>query len=210
VRKLIGLALMALLVACSSESGGNENAQLVNAVKSQFLGKKAPVQTATREQLRAAITPEFREQSGNVPLLLVSSLRVPISSIVPRFSVNGNVETYMTTDQISLALRDGILISTRGLGNDLMAADVTGVAARIRAGSGQAVRVHKYLDGENQLIPYRFDCSYARSGGEVVESCAGNGLSFTNRYTLGAGGRIKVSAQWVSPGLQSYLIEEIR
>ncbi|WP_407493685.1 YjbF family lipoprotein [Pseudooceanicola sp. MF1-13] len=210
VRTAMAVALTGLLVACSTGSDTVGNSQTLDLLKATVTRNKAPAPTATRDQLRAAITPEFRAQSGNVPLLLVSSLRVPVSSILSRASVNQNVETYITPDQITFALRDGILIASRGLGYDLMAADVSGVSERIRAGSGTAVRTHKYLDGKNQLVPYRFDCSYARAGAEVVESCSGEGLSFTNKYTLGAGGRIAVSTQWVSPGLQSYLIEHIR
>lgn len=209
MRHLIGLALMALLVACSS-GGANNNQQLLAAAKAQFFGKKGTTASPTREQVRAGITPDFRQQTGNVPLLLASSLRVPITSILPRLAVNGDVETYMSSDGISVSFRDGLLIGTRGLGNDLMAADVSGVAARIRAGSGQAVRTHKYLNGEEQLVPYRFDCTYARSGAEVVESCSGEGLSFTNRYVTTKGGGFAVSTQWASPRLQSYLFERIR
>ncbi len=209
-RWLIALALAALVGAC-----GNDTAQpgVGKAVVASLKGRLAGGEEAPRPsaaQLRAAITPEFRAQSGNKPLLIVTSRRVPVSSILTMFAENDGVRTYLSPDQISFSVRDGILVATRGLGDDLMSADVSDVLPRIRAGSGRAVRVHRYLDGENQLILASFVCDYGRgSGGVVEESCQGEDRSFVNRYNLGGGGQIVTSDQWVGVGQGSYRIEDL-
>jgi hypothetical protein len=216
VSRILFLAIAACvaLTACSSDKDREPGLmkQATGAIKSRFL-RQETTPPPTRDQLRAAITPEFREQTGGVPLLLVTSQRVPVSSILTRFSVNGPVETYLTPDQISLSLRDGIVVSSRGLGNDLMSAEVTGVLDAIRAGEGSALRRHRYLDGENQEVIDRFTCDYSRPedpAGTVIERCRGSDQGFTNSYALDQDGRITLSNQWISPGLQSYLIEDIR
>ena len=126
-RWLIALALAVSVGAC-----GNDTTQpgvgkaVVASLKGRLAGgEEAPRPTA--DQLRAAITPEFRAQSGNKPLLIVTSQRVPVSSILTMFAENGGVRTYLSPDQISFSLRNGVLVATRGLGDDLMSADVSDV-----------------------------------------------------------------------------------
>lgn len=209
-KRYLALALVSLIAACGNSENRGEVGKQAAAMLKARIGKSEAQAPPTREQLRAAITPEFREQTGNVPLLLVSSIRVPVTSIMTRFAVNGDVETYLTPDQISFSLKSGILISSRGLGNDLVSANIDGVLPRIQAGSGRAVRVHRYLNGENQEIQHRFDCTYTHPETEVIESCEGVNMAFTNRYGLDPSGRIIKSVQWVSPGLKHYLIESIQ
>ena len=208
-RTALILAALALLAGCGNDtSKPNLAGTTVQRITAKISGKDEAQPLPTADQLRAAVTPEFRAQSGNLPLLLASSLRLPVSSIMVQAGVNGGVRTYFPPDGISFALRDGILVASRGLGTDLMSADVSQVLPRVRAGSGEAVREHHYLDGENQEVVRRYRCRYARAGAEVVESCTGEDTSFENRYVL-RGGRIAVAAQWVSPQLGSYRLEDL-
>lgn len=177
------------------------------SIKAQLSGAEAPA-SATPAQIKAAITPEVRAANGNKPLLIGTSMRMPVSGLLVMAGQNGAVRTYLSPDGISFSLRNGVLVATRGLGMDLMSADVSQVLPRVQAGSGRAVRTHQYLDGENRLYSLRFDCSYSRSGGEVVESCSGGDVTFQNRYTL-RGSQIAVSVQWVNPPLGSYRLEDL-
>jgi hypothetical protein len=207
---ILGAALIAL-AACGNDSskpkvGATALQRVMDRVKG---GRDAPQPTPTADQLRAAVTPEFRAQTGNAPLLLASSTRLPVSSIMVMAGENAGVRTYFAPDGISFSLRQGVLIASRGLGTDLMRADVSQVLPRVQAGEGFAVRVHHYLDGENQTVERRFTCSYTTQGAEVVESCSGGETSFENRYFLNDNGEIAVSIQWVSPQLQSYRLEDL-
>lgn len=204
---IVGAALLAL-AACSSESSQpNVTGSLVKGVVAKVKGEKPPP-TPTVEQLRAAVTPEVRAANGNVPVIIAGAVRKPVNSVLFMSGQNGDVRTYLTPDSISLSLRDGILVASRGLGEDLMSADVSGVRDRIRAGSGQANRGHRYLNGENQIYVRTFTCTYAKSGAEVVESCTGESDSFENRYVL-RNGQIAVSVQWLGPNLGSFRIEDL-
>ena len=115
---------------------------------------------------------------------------------------NRDVVTYLTPDGISVSLRHGVLVATRGLGFDLMTADVSAVIPAIRNRSQEVIRVHRYLDGEEQVVIRTFICDYSGAG-TVTETCYSDGLRITNTYDLG-GRAIRASRQWVSPE-QGYL-----
>lgn len=201
--------VLALLGGCSNDpSRANVTKTLVQGVSAK-VKKSEPMALPTAAQLKAAVTPEVRAQTGNQPLLIGSSLRVPVSAIMAMAAENGDVRTYLGTDGISFSLRSGVLVASRGLGTDLMSAEVSQVLPRIRAGSGQAVRAHRYLNGENQLVVREYRCTYSRAGGEVIEACSGEDASFENRYVLDRAGKIVISVQWVSPLLGSYRLEDI-
>lgn len=205
---LIG-ALVAALAACSSDTDSPSVAKTLAAGLKAKASGETPPPSPTADQIRASITPELRAANANAPLMIASSLRVPVSSIMAMSGQNGDVRTYLAPDGISFSLRSGVLIASRGLGTDLMAADVSQVLPRIRAGSGQAARVHRYLNGEDTLVSQSYNCTYARAGGEVVERCSGEDVTFENRYVLGRNGAITVSVQWVGPGLGSFRLEDL-
>ena len=111
---------------------------------------------------------------------------------------NGTVTSWAAGGGITIAFDDGVLTATRGLGGDLMSADLDEVKAGLRGG-GQAVRVHRYLDGEEHLQARAFVCDYSRTGATVVEDCTGPELGFENQYVLDSRGRIRESLQWIGP-----------
>lgn len=207
---ILGAAVLALAACGNDTSKPKVGASAMQRVMDRVKGRKQePQPSPTADQLRAAVTPEFRAQSGNLPLLLASSTRLPVSSIMVMAGDNAGVRTYFAPDGISFSLRQGILVASRGLGTDLMRADVSQVLPRVQEGEGFAVRVHHYLDGENQTVARHFTCAYNTEGQEVVESCSGGETSFENRYFLNEDGEIAVSIQWVSPQLQSYRLEDL-
>lgn len=203
------MALIALVAGCGNDTSGPQ-------LGKQFLGRvaqlgkpKAPAPTA--DQLRAAVTPELRAKNGNRPMMLVQSLRLKnIASLVTQLGQNGDVRTYVTPDQISLSLRQGVLVSTRGFGYDLLSADVADVLDRLRTGHGRAIRIHRYLDGENREVLRSYVCDFETVGaGQVTERCTGKDNSFVNTYWLDGYGNVAASEQWVSPFLQSYRFEDL-
>jgi len=117
-------------------------------------------------------------------------------------------------DGITLSLRDGVLIATRGLGDDLMSADVAGDLAMLRGAGANDYYPHirSYLDGEDQTVFRGHQCrrtglarATIRIGGaapaarRIETHCTSPQDAFTNIYWLdGTGGVIK-SRQWISP-----------
>ena len=115
------------------------------------------------------------------------------------------VVTWRAPDESAIITEDGLLKSTFGLGFDLVSADVADISPLILNGeNGTGIRVHRYLDGENQIVPRAFRCEIrtsetAAGRSRLIETCFGADLSFENDYVLAADGGILTSRQWVGP-----------
>jgi hypothetical protein len=132
-------------------------------------------------------------------------------------ATNRDTQTWFTADQVSLSMSGGgMLVSTRGLGPDLQAANVSQSAALIAAGrSGSAQRRHVYIDGVLSRYDRVFSCDVQQTGTQTLvlnarsyrtltfdENCRGDGIQFTNRYWRDAAGpTIRQSTQWIGPEL---------
>ena len=118
---------------------------------------------------------------------------------------------WQTLDGITLSFRQGILVSTRGLGEDLMTSDVSN---RLEMMSGPAdgtyyPHIRSYLNGEYQTVFRSYQCrqragaanagSRTPGGRKIEETCVSPQDEFTNTYWLGAAGEVIKSRQWVSP-----------
>jgi Group 4 capsule polysaccharide lipoprotein gfcB, YjbF len=124
---------------------------------------------------------------------------------------NGTGQTWASQSGFTASYRDGLLVATRGLGDDLMASDTGQVRAVLAQGGGQAQRAVDFLDDFDRVETVRFACEIAAQGREVVdlglrqpelakyeETCSSPTLVFTNIYWLDAAGEILQSRQFVS------------
>lgn len=129
-------------------------------------------------------------------------------------SDGGGVQTFLSQANQTASYRDGILVSTRGMGEDLIAASVTGVRAALAAGGGSAVRIHDRIDDQDGILRQTFACEIVADGVQTVdlgtrqvaatffrENCVSDALSFENNYWVGAGGEIVSSLQFVTLGI---------
>jgi hypothetical protein len=117
----------------------------------------------------------------------------------------------MTPAEEAVILRNGMLVGTKGFGNDLAVAE-PGTEGLIRAGqSGRGTRIMRYLGGDGLERPLQFDCTTGPgpNAGVMVEDCTGHGLSFQNSYAV-SGGQIPVSRQWVGPALGYITVQTLR
>ncbi|MCP1170496.1 YjbF family lipoprotein [Limimaricola litoreus] len=137
-----------------------------------------------------------------------------LTGTATRLIDNGVSASFAGPQGFTYTMRDGMLVSTRGLGDDLMATDARQSRAALRAGGGQARRVHETLDGLDRIERAEFDCTVTPKGVETVdlgtrrvqarrfdESCRGAALLFDNYYWLDAAGEIISSRQFVSRGV---------
>ncbi|ROU02965.1 YjbF family lipoprotein [Histidinibacterium lentulum] len=194
-----------LLAGCGDEV--SESRMVIEAVAGSFLSigrETAPVQ---RPQFsRAAI-----EETGQ-DFVLASVPQRGVAALLQRAGQNGPEETWLTEDGVSVTYERGFLVATRGLGPDLMAADVSGVLAAVARGGGDATRVHEYLDGNDQMVRHDYACRVERAGTERItiyersyntekyeETCRRGAQTFTNTYWIGAGGVVWKSRQLISP-----------
>jgi len=132
-----------------------------------------------------------------------------------RVSQNRDIETWISADGISLSFAQGVLVSTRGLGHDLMAAEISETIKSLKSSRDTALRIHDYLNGEDQIVRMRFSCSFRSAGSEnlhiiglnkttehIVESCQNSDFSLENHYWVTASGKILQSRQWVGPEIE--------
>ena len=192
---IAALAGALVLSACGSASDNPLRGILANSLK-KLTSRNEPQQVLTLDILRARLTPELRAQIG-VPILLVEFPKQKVAAAVSEVGRNGNVTTWWAEDGVGFSTKNGLLISTRGIGFDLMSSDVSGPLALISARqNGTATRDHRFLDGENQEVLLRFSCTYLSSKSHVIESCAAKDLKIENQYWLDASGEIWRSKQW--------------
>ncbi|MFK7875495.1 MAG: YjbF family lipoprotein, partial [Paracoccaceae bacterium] len=132
-------------------------------------------------------------------------------------------QTWVTQDGITVSFRNGALSTTRGLGNDLMAADLDEVVSALKGHREQALRLHQYLDGEDQTVTRAFICDYTTHGTQtlqtlfhgtrarhITETCVSTDLQFENQYWFGPRGILRKSRQWVGPENGPLLVERIK
>jgi hypothetical protein len=201
--KLAALVLLVTLAACGNDP---TRSQGLASVQQTFAGLFKPAQPQpSAAQIRAAVTPQVRAQLGGATLAIAEMPQTGQAALIYAIGRNGDVITYTTLDNITFAYDRGVLVATRGLGFDLITADVGDVQRALRQG-GRAVRVHRYLDGEDALQIRSFICDFTATN-PVREICQGQDTQFENEYQFDAGGRVIRSRQWVGPERQ-YLITQ--
>lgn len=207
------------LSACSSGKDKglafDTGKMMLDAVRANKAGKGDTITggfTLTRAQV----------SSIGVPIDLVKIENRGATAGVFLVATNSDVETWASQDKTSLSHRDGVVVATRGLGEDLMSAAVPRVAQLQRAGT-EYQRSHTLLDGEDKPLKQSFDCqlrsrvaeqitvlerSYATS--HVTEHCSGPSGQFDNDYWLQTDGNIRKSRQFISNSVGYVVIEHLQ
>lgn len=162
---VLGLALA--LAGCSSgEMPTDGQSTLVRA-----LGDRALASAQSRGQRESAVPTVRPGQRVRVDPSVIAGVTVPVLlahiedrgtvATLARGPVSNGVATWRSPDAVSLSLRsEGLLIATRGLGRDLMIADVTATEQALRTGGGRDLRrVHRQLDDLLQLLTLEYRCT---------------------------------------------------
>ena len=199
MRVLIGLSLALVLTACGPLNEGRGTPAFLSQLLSTEDTSAAP-----------AIPPEIANAGPGEVLLVTLRARGAVAPML-RTGQNGNRVTWASPGKVSMTFEDGILISTRGLGDDLMGADIGSLASAIRAGSGTVQRKHSYLNSLDQIVTNEVTCTITSGGTETVgllagpanlrkvtERCEGRRLVFENTYWL-RGSQIIKSLQAIAP-----------
>lgn len=215
MRQILTLVALMGLAACSSGTTLDSTlSQTATSVRERIASRQAdnaePVaqpSTADRVALGLRLIP-----TG--PLVLATTVEGGGESILFLAGQNRDVSTLATVSGQTLALREGVLLNTRGLKFDLLSSDSTGSAALIAArAEGRAKRVQETstvnLSGDRQV----YQCAVAPDGPRqitlptgrsqsttlVIENCRNAGENFVNQYWVGADGFVWQSRQWVGP-----------
>jgi Group 4 capsule polysaccharide lipoprotein gfcB, YjbF len=205
------VAVLAVLAGCGSDkSAPNPIVSAIGAmakdgvakVKSRKGAAKAGGKTATAAERRATL------EAAGKPILRVSSAALGQNGLLTIADAKGDVLTWKSPDGATFSQRSGVLIQTRGLGADLMSAQVPSVG-QLRAGAAYQ-RVYYFLGDDDQGTRRTYDCTTTVVGQEnfevmarahtathVTEICQRPLGKLTNDYWLD-GGSIRKSRQWVS------------
>lgn len=210
----IAALMLAGLAACGNKT--SEGTSFTDALR-QVATENLPVpgrEEATASPAPAKSPAEKAAEALRVnpsPLIMVILENEGRSQVMAMTGENAGKRTYMTPNEQALIMRRGMLIGTRGLGNDLSVAEPQ-TESLIRAGaSGQGQRIMRYYTGDGLETPLRFDCTTGPSPkpGVLAENCSGHGITFQNTY-ITQGGRIIASRQWGGPKLGYMSIQSLR
>ncbi|NDU99385.1 YjbF family lipoprotein [Pseudoroseicyclus tamaricis] len=171
-----------------------------------------------------SIAPPFRgiaaDQAG-APRLIVGLEELGFTGVMALVQSRAGYRTYMSADDISVTLNNGMLVATRGFGDDLASTDASQTAAYLASGrTGQVERYHGFYTGGEDVLLRAYVCEITPGQGTtiqtasgpvpvraVVESCRNPEQAFTNYYYFNASGALVASAQWAGEGLGRLLLQ---
>jgi hypothetical protein len=172
--------------------------------------------------LRSALTRAAIDQSEDALLLAELPARALAATLAPRGERDG-VVTWNTGQGQTLSFRGGVLVATRGLGDDLMSADVSGTLAALNGGPQSGYpRLLTFVDGTGRTEFRALLCDMGPPVADPVlsfgigfpavrreETCGTTGGIVTNRYWIGSDGIMRRAEQWVGPTLGTLATEQV-
>lgn len=211
---VLAMAAFAALAACGPMAQNSVGANVVQGVANRVTGSNdsqaAGDVTAPVELTRAVI------EQQDADLLRVSLISREVTTFVTLAGRNSTKTTWFSADGLSVTFDRGLLVATRGIGDDLMGADVAAVQRSFNGG-GNHLRTLEFLSGLDQIERIVFECSMAVTGRETItifersymttvfeENCASGNTTFKNTYWRDLNGVIWQARQWISP-LVGYL-----
>lgn len=220
---LAALAAAALwLVGCGSE--GAPPSLPIGAILKAQLGGAAAADAATPAAAPdPAMLAEARRAlgAGGKPVISVIDRSLGLATFMVPLGENRGVVSWANPEYQTIAMRDGVMLATRGFGRDLMSAEVP-TAEHLRTARGGHMRVHFVLDGADQTLRQTFDCRLSEVGTEVIsvlglsysarrvdEVCTGAEGTLTNSYWFDGTGRIRQSRQVRALGVEGLAFQAI-
>lgn len=166
-------------------------------------------------------------KSTNGPLAAFQLEAVGAGSVIRNIETNGAYKTWSawgTSQRLTITTKHGMITATRGLGNDLMSADVDDVLRLVmNRKEGTVQYEQRYLDGNHTIREVETTCEVTRGYeqtirfGEVNQSamqmfsaCINENLQFVDLFVVGHNGRILQLRQWVGPVLGFGVIQQLR
>jgi hypothetical protein len=213
---LAGALALAMLAACGNDKGEpSPLGQAVGTVAKATLGgiKSRRAGTGTA-QVAAPVSRADIEKYG-IPILRAVIAARGADALLTISDDKGDVVTWATTDGTSFSLRNGVLIQTRGLGPDLMSAQVPTVGMLGQNG-GTHQRQYYFLGPGDAQSRRSYECTVTVNGRETVtiygrahsvthvtESCVRTQDTIKNEFWI-EGATIRKSRQFAS-GLTGFI-----
>ena len=221
----IKLKVLCVIVAIGVSACGNQPDQggVSKAIQQVVLKQKSPApEMPTPDGLQKTIKEALSNTDRRLAIAVVESRNS--FTFLTEIATNGSFSTWGSPDRRTITERQGLITASRGLGADLMSADVSDSLRLVRTRkAGQASRKHIYLDGQNKEVETRFTCTIATTGqqriaiGEisttvttVAERCKGGSASFENTYQVAPSGQVVQSRQWLGPVNGFLTVQKLR
>ncbi len=193
------------------------------AACSSDLEERSPA-VAVADQLRGAgsgqdFVPRFAARlRAEAPILQVGFVKWNQVGNMVLERRHGDYEYWISSDGLHIALQSGMLHSTRGLGEGLLASELSEPRALIlERRSGQADRFHTYLDGNDRAVTRTYRCVIENDGPQEIElasgpvpttlmteRCRNLDQAFVNFYWVSdETGHIVQARQWAGPRIEN-------
>lgn len=212
---LLVAALAMALAGCGTDSDETLTAQTFAAAGKKLLGRGGSAATGPTGLTRASLA------TLPLPVDLATIETRRASALIFAAGQNGPVETWTAIDDKTIAFQNNQIVATRGLGGDLIAANVPPIAV-IAAGTQSHDRVLVTIGRDDKTQRSTYYCTLSVAGGQTItiversyatrrvqENCAGDDGSFTNDYWF-QGGTLRQSRQWVGKNLGHIVIARLR
>ncbi|MDA5095378.1 YjbF family lipoprotein [Aliiroseovarius sp. KMU-50] len=171
----------------------------------------------------AAVKAALAATPGPINLVIRES-NAAVLAMTP-IETNAGGVTWMGAGGQSTTLKSGVIVATRGVGDDLMAADAGSARNAIVARRPASYdRVYDHLTGVGHTSKLTTKCTLSTNKSErlvigeinsaavvMKEDCAHpNGIKFENLYWVASSGRILKSRQWISQGVGYLIVQPLR
>ena len=158
----------------------------------------------------------------DIPILFVE-LETGQNGTLTLYPGQGIYQTWLGADGATITLDRGILVASRGMGDDIMDASNSMPDWKDITERSQYVRMVGYLTGNNKIQHSTFDCNINKIGKnkkvdiwgsyfyvqEYQEKCAGKNLLFKNFYYVDDQKVVRRSLQYHSETLGYVLTERL-
>ncbi|GAA6209945.1 YjbF family lipoprotein [Cognatishimia sp. WU-CL00825] len=213
-RFLMALCATLLFAACAENQGQGEQRserELIKTIREYVALKRAPKQE--RPPLTRAMLDTVPNSYIEVTIEDTGVFAYLTQQLVRRDGLPGQIVVWQTEDLVTLSMRDGVLIATRGLRGDIISASAL-IAGDGRQGpAGQGRRTYDIRMGDGASRKLEFQCLVQDLGAKVIEiverqnttrhlieRCEGNLGTIENEYWVDSTtGVVMQSRQWSGP-----------
>jgi hypothetical protein len=132
-------------------------------------------------------------------------------------------EVWLGVDGTTITFKNGHLIATRGLGEDLMSSEGTLPSFHIISDSAKYLKMQSWLLDDNQIKSVNYSCTAAVESARkaitifektflvqrVLETCKADDSTIKNEYFFERNGIVRRSRQYHSPALGHIFFERL-